>query len=276
MKAIFCADLHAELLSRREMIDFRDELVALAPDLLFFAGDVAAGSCWPQVLSEYVSVAPAGRSYVIAGNHDIWVGNDDRAGPGYYRPPIMKFDKQLPQEAGETGWIWAEEEILRFNRTAVVCSIAWYDYEAAPEPRHVHAAKEKFSNDFQFIDCATGRGEWNDLEFARNRNASVVRRLKECEEDSTIDDVIVVTHVPVFLEQKVDSRIDVPAIDGLYFNLSLGREIKRFAKVTNVISGHTHRGISAVVERENGSIINAAVIGSDYQAPVYLEMKIGR
>lgn len=275
MKLIVVADLHAEflgLLVGEKLTQFARRLSEATPDVVILAGDIASGEMWSPTLTALRDAIPDGRRYVIAGNHDLWVGHYDYSNDGKFRGPIEKFSDQLPTEAAEAGWIWAEEEIIRIGSVAIVCSIAWYDYRLSPDPRRAAALKQVCLNDYKYIDKCSK--EWRDDRFVEERNRSVEERLDQCAADPTVDRIIVVTHIPAFAEQRVREPSDDEDLDGAFYDISLGEIIRGYSKVTDVVSGHTHRGIDTVVEREEGRTIRAQVIGSKYGRPAFVEINL--
>lgn len=270
MKIIITADLHAEFLQQGALDKFARKLIEQKPDVLIAAGDIGVGKHWARALMALNDVAPV--RYVVGGNHDYYVSDYDFANRGLHRGPLMKFEKQLSAEAEQCGWEWAEESIIRVGndrRTAIVCSCAWYDYElSGPNIEAAKEAKQQYHSDARYIDAYDEC--WDDQAFCAQRKASIVRRLNECEADSGIDNVILVTHVPIFREQRVPMPGDLPELDGCFYAPSIGREVLRFRKLSNVISAHTHRGMDGLVERPDMDPIHVQIIGADYNKPAFV------
>ncbi len=200
---------------------------------------------------------------VLAGNHDVW----HRTGPHSSRE---LWEQQLPDASARCGCIWLEDEIVIRGSVAIVGTIAWYDYSSrAPgyEEKSNMAffrTKGAYNNDGNFIDWP-----WTDIEFADAVGTPFLQRLSTACSQSEVSHVIVITHVPVFPEQKVTVRKWNTGGDAYYGNWTLGRKIESFRKVCMVVSGHTHLGVVAKHVTPDGRTIPAVTIGSDYGRPAY-------
>jgi 3',5'-cyclic AMP phosphodiesterase CpdA len=230
------------------------DAVILAGDLGHPSGDFAA--CLTAFRRLSVPVA------VLAGNHDVW-----RDEQGWSSQEL--WECRLPSLVKEVGFIWLEDSVVRVGDVAVVGSLAWYDYSAAPAsvpfpPEYFAAMKKNLNNDSVWIDWP-----WSDVEFASMLRAGLVRRLEELEVDASVREVVVITHVPLFEEQIVRRPGDRSwEISNAYFgNLITGQAVLRFKKVVRVISGHTHVARQGVVGRASGSDVAVSVIASDYGSP---------
>src|SRR5262249_511510 len=168
----------------------------------------------------------------------------------------------------------ASRQIWRLaDGVALVASMAWYDYSAIdPAFAHLDAEtiarkKRDLNNDGVMIDWS-----FSDRELAARCAAGVVARLEKAQADPDVRRVIVVTHVPLF-EQQILRRPEnaVWGFSNAYFgHLTLGRAVERFDKVSDVVSGHTHYGRDALVERAGQAPIRTRVIGSEYGAPAWV------
>jgi hypothetical protein len=165
---------------------------------------------------------------------------------------------------------------MRFGTTGVVGTAAWYDYSAAEpalrqEPAFFAAAKPRLSNDAYWIDW-----RMSDVEFATELRTRLVARLEALERDPAIEQVLVVTHVPVLEQQLRRNPEDFTwSVANAYFgNVRTGQEILRFAKVRRVVSGHTHYSLHASVPRPGMPEIDAWVVGSDYGAPAWIALEV--
>lgn len=276
MKIIVTADLHAEFLQQGALDKFARTLTAKKPDVLIMAGDCGVGKAWGRAQCALRNVAP--RRYIVAGNHDLYLSDYDYVDRRLHRSPRMKFEKQLPEETQACGWTWAEEMIIRVGddrRTAIICSVGWYDMElSGPNLDRAKLAKATYHSDSRYIDRYDPA--WDDLAFCAERKASIVRRLAECQEDPEIDNVILVTHVPPFAQMRVPLPDDLPELDGCFYGPSVGRAISGsgFGILKQVISGHTHRGMDSQIERAGMDPIHVQVIGADYNRPAWIEVNL--
>lgn len=259
----FTSDLHLGITSEEALAKLAAEMRAAKPDALVLGGDIAEGP-WPfeRALEIFADVAPL-RGYV-AGNHDVW------ARQGWSSEQLLR--KRLPEIARERGYDDLEACIWRIGSTAVVASMAWYDYSAI-DPRlrgedagTIARRKREFVRDAERIDWPM-----SDVELAAELRAGVERRLVEADADGAIERIVVCTHVPIF-EEQIERR---PHDDGCsysnaYFgHLTLGEVVARFAKVSDVVSGHTHCAREAAVRPAAGRPIRACVNGSEYGRPLW-------
>ena len=119
--------------------------------------------------------------------------------------------------------------------------------------------------------------EKTDKEFAKEVSDSFLRRLEVLEEDPSTEEVVVITHDPIFECQMIrrPDDYDWSSRNAYFGNLTLGAEVLRFPKVRQVISGHTHNPTSGEVPRKGMSPVSAVVIDSDYNRPGFLVVDAG-
>ena len=191
------------------------------------------------------------------GNHDLWVDDDEGDSSQ------QLWTNTLPGMIQDMGFIYLENEIIRSGSVAIVGTIAWYDYSIDRNilPDIARLEKPKHNNDGNFMT------EWDDLDFAEKCHQHLRQRLMELDKDNTIKQVVVVTHVPVFPEQHVRVRGDSPTADAYFYNITMGRMIQNFKKVSHVVSGHTHRAVDTMV-----GDIRVVTVDSDYAAPGFVEL----
>jgi 3',5'-cyclic AMP phosphodiesterase CpdA len=263
------ADLHYGNLTAPAAVERLVEDIRIArPDALVLAGDLGQPSRdFAACLAAFQSLAvPTG---VLAGNHDVWREE------GAWSSRAL-WERHLPALTTQAGFLWLESGALRLEDVAVVGSLAWYDYSAAPSRQdfpaeHFAATKWAFNNDAVRIDWP-----WSDVELARSLCVGLVQRLERLDKDGAVRRVVVVTHVPLFAEQMLrkpgDERWEH---SNAYFgNLTTGEEVLRFEKVTHVVSAHTHCGRQAVVHRERGPDVAVAVVASDYGRPAFVMLDL--
>jgi UDP-2,3-diacylglucosamine pyrophosphatase LpxH len=201
---------------------------------------------------------------VVVGNHDVW--RDEVYGSR------ALFEEVLPTLVKERGCTWLERDTLLFGGTAVVGSMAWYDYSAAMSDLELSTnyfaeAKPRISNDALWIDWP-----WTDLEVAHMLRSHLLRRLGELESNLGVDRVVVVTHVPLFEQQLLrnPSNFEWSVANAYFGNLTTGQGVARFPKVRSVVSGHLHASIEDTVQRKGMAPLRVIVIGSDYGAPSWV------
>lgn len=247
----------------------RPELVALLaariagerPDAVVLAGDL--GHPFPNFvgcLETFGSIeAPVA---VLAGNHDVW---HDPAGASSQE----LWDDRLPDAVRQLGMIWLEADTLRVGDIAIVGSLAWYDYSAAPEhlrfPDELYARiKNELVADADWIDWP-----WSDVEFADTLRTGLRSRLARVARDPAVRSIVVATHVPIFEAQIARKPGDHWwELTNAYFgNLTTGEVVEGFSKVRAVVSGHSHCGKRGIVPRPAVPPIDVHVVASDYGCP---------
>ena len=257
-------DLAGHLTSPATVAALVEEIRAAEPAAVVLAGDLGHPlenfrRCLAAFQSIGVPVA------VLAGNHDVW---RDEVGLGSRE----LWEHGLADVTRDAGMLWLEDAELRIGDVAVVGSMAWYDYSAAPEhlrfaDKYYAAAKGSLNNDAEMIDWS-----WSDVNFARRLRQGLVSKLARLENDASIRSVLVATHVPIFEEQMTrkpgNHRWE---LSNAYFgNLRTGAAVARYAKVSTVVSGHTHCGRRGTIVREGAPPIEVHVVGSEYGRPTFV------
>jgi predicted MPP superfamily phosphohydrolase len=266
VKVAFTSDLHVPITKIERVSALVGEIAAFQPDALVVAGDLAET---PRDLERCLQTLREGVSCpvcILAGNHDLW------AHPPYDSQRLWK--ERLPDAVASAGCRWMEGAAFEIGGTAVVGTIAWYDYSAAdPSIKATALAfaqqKMNFNADALRIDWS-----WSDPEFAVAVSKPFLSTLAGLEQDSDVKQIVVVTHVPV-LEEQMCRKPDNPewAFSSAYFgNLTLGRRVLEHTKVSHIVSGHTHVGRQARIERPGARPVEAVVLASDYENPAWLGM----
>jgi len=255
-------DQHGYLTSPAQIRSVVQAMVGSGADALVVAGDIGHPLInFQRCLDLFTGCGiPVG---VVAGNHDVW--RDE------HHDSQSLWTEALPMVCRQCGCRWLERDPIVIGDTAIVGSMAWYDYSAAEpslgfDPSFFADAKPRISNDALWIDWP-----WSDPEISGLLRSDLVRVLDEMERDAGIRRVVIVTHVPVFEEQLLRNSDNYAwCIANAYFgNLRTGAEVVRFPKVRSVISGHLHTAIAATVPRTQAPDIESIVIGSDYGVPTW-------
>lgn len=274
MKLIVTADLHLRNTKHSEIAAMLDKAVeAPDTDALVIAGDVGEGS------KSFRTVLKMARMrfdtvLVICGNHDLYVA------PGYNRLDVTSqqlWDEILPKIIADTGCMDLERNVWRHGAAAVVGTIAWYDYSSAEKRLMMPDAwyerrKRDLISDGAYIDWSI-----TDKEFAAEVSEPFLRRLEGLDEEPSVEEVVVITHDPIFECQMIRHPDDYGwSCRNAYFgNLTLGTEVLRFPKVRQVISGHTHTPAKGEIPRKGMLPVRAVVIDSDYSRPGFLVVDAG-
>jgi len=262
------SDLHfdpaGDLTSPAAVAALVEEIRAAEPAAVVLAGDLGHPlanfrRCLAAFHSLRVPLA------VLAGNHDVW---HDEVGLGSRE----LWEHGLADATREAGALWLEDGELRLGDVAIVGSLAWYDYSAAPEhlrypEEHYAAIKGSLNNDAVMIDWP-----WTDVEFAWRLRQGLVGKLERLERDASVRSLVVATHVPIFEEQMTRKPGNYQwELSNAYFgSLTTGAAVARFEKVRIVVSGHTHCGRRGTVVREGAPPIEVHVVGSEYGRPAFV------
>lgn len=270
-KLVFTSDWHAGLTSIDVIGRILQEIAAAEPDALIVAGDQGGTLREARsaiALARAILPCPIG---VIAGNHDLW-GRAPGGGDS-----LALFEHTWPALCRELGLVWLETEVLRVGATAITGTIGWYDYSRRPPDGHpllrdwtpakLAAVKSAYNNDAHYITWSLA-----DPEFADQCGEALERRLATLDADVSVEAVVVATHVPAFAEQLVSRPEDSPIADAYFGNLTLGRRVARYSKVSHVVSGHTHRGVAWTEIQHETRVIQAATVASDYGVPAFLQL----
>jgi 3',5'-cyclic AMP phosphodiesterase CpdA len=265
MRIVVTSDLHLGITSASTIRKLAAEIAAQEPALTVLAGDIGEGLPQFQECLKLFTDLP-GDVAVLIGNHDVW------ARANYSSQEL--WERHLPEAVQAAGMLWLEKTIWRHDGTAVVGSLAWYDYSAADPTIHFSSPtvfaemKELYNMDAEYVDWP-----WSDQEFAAQVGGALCERLQRLEDDPDIHQVLVISHMPLFEEQMCRDPHDFHwGFSNAYFgNLTLGRHVlETSTKVQAVVSGHTHIGMEGQVKRPYCSAQPAvSVLASDYHRPVY-------
>lgn len=268
---VFTSDWHAGLTSLDVIGVLLRDIAATAPDAVIIAGDQGGTLREARAalaLARAILPCPIG---VIAGNHDLW-GRAPGGGDS-----LVLFERTWPALCRELDMVWLETDAMRIGSTAITGTIGWYDYSRRPpldhplsrdfNPDRLAAVKGAYNNDAHYINW-----ELTDPEFSDRVGAALETRLYELDADTSVESVIVATHVPAFAEQLVSMPDDSPIADAYFGNITLGQRIVRYPKVRHIVSGHTHRSVPWTELRRGGRTIEVATVASDYGAPAFLRL----
>jgi len=267
---IVLSDLHVDFIEGYQTLDdFIDEISARRPRLLVAAGDLGHGRHFERAL-EVLNAIPADQRAVVVGNHDLWC----HCKFWHSACTSEKLFREIhPKVAADLGWAWLENVTLRVGDAAIVGSVGWYDYSACDQPgastEQIRSVKARYNNDGNYMDAS-----WDDLRVAEDCRAGLAQRLEVIEKDPSISRSIVVTHLPILREQRVAASGDEPISNAYFLNYTIGHEVMKFPKVTEIVSGHTHRAMDSMVDRPGLSPVRARVVGADYGRPTFVEVTV--
>jgi 3',5'-cyclic AMP phosphodiesterase CpdA len=264
VKVAFTSDLHLPITKAERIASLVSEAAAFGPDALVVAGDLAENPRELVHCLRIVREAAGCPVWVLAGNHDLW------AHPPYDSHRLWR--ERLPEAVAEADCRWLEGTAFVVGDTAVAGTIGWYDYSAV-DPS-IQATALEFAQKKMHYNADALRIDWgwSDPEFAERVGKPFLATLDGLEANPAVRRIVVATHVPILEEQMCrDSSNPDWAFSNAYFgNLTLGRRVLERSKVSHVISGHTHVGRQARVERSAAESVEAVVLASDYEKPVWL------
>lgn len=245
------------------------ELVESKPDAVVLAGDIADGfAAFEACLAEFKGLGmPVG---VVAGNHDLW--RDEKLGLS----TEALWGGALEEAAERQGLVWLESKSIHVGGIAVVGSMCWYDYSAV-DPS-VALTREELGRAKSALNADARKMDWRrkDVDFAAELERALLRRIDLEAADPEVRAVAVVTHVPLIEAQMTRKPNDTRwGTSNAYFgNLTTGRAVMERAKVGAIISGHSHVGQQAVVERAGLGPVVAQVVPSDYGTPKFVLVEL--
>jgi 3',5'-cyclic AMP phosphodiesterase CpdA len=267
MRIVATADIHYAEQWEPAFSQLSQSISDENPDVLLIAGDLGeplASFEAALALFDHLS-CPKG---VVAGNHDVW----HRDGP--YTSQQL-WEEVLPDAVRRSGSIWLEEENIVVDDVGICGTVGWYDYSGRDpslgfSPEEYESLKGLVNLDARYIDWPH-----TDREFANGLRQHFIRRLEELDTDPRVQQIVVITHVPVFEECVLRKPDDVQWNFGnAYFaNLALGRAIVTRRKVSLVVSGHRHVGGEWEINF-GGNALQVYIVDSDYGRPAYLTLDL--
>lgn len=257
MRIVAISDTHYHPQWEKTLAQFVEQIKALQPDCVVHAGDVG------EEVQGYVDMltllqALSCPRLILTGNHDLWgsPNNDSET----------LWAETLPALTAKYDAVWLEGTTWTANGIGVCGTNGWYDYSARDTTLQYSVEDYWRMKRYHIRDGDRVDWRWSDLEFAQMIGDRFSERLMSLEHDPTVRDIFVFTHVPVFQAAiKRTDRLHWNRSNAYFGNLTLGNRIKVASKVRRVISGHTHRGVSAQVDN-----IQMDVIPADYGAPAYI------
>lgn len=270
MRLAVTSDLHYDseggLTAPRLIEELVMQIVEAKPDALVLAGDIAASYAkFEACLAEFSGLGfPVG---VVAGNHDLW--RDDALNLS----TEALWGGKLEEAADRQGLVWLERRSIRVGGVAVVGSMCWYDYSAV-DPS-VQASPAQLANEKRQLNPDATMMDWRrkDPDFALELQRALLQRLDAESADPAIAAIAVVTHMPL-VEAQMTRRPEHPrwGKSNAYFgNLTTGAAVMQRAKVRAIVSGHSHCGQAATVERPAPlAPVATRVVPSDYAEPRFV------
>jgi hypothetical protein len=267
MKLAITSNLHLPITSAEQLTEMAQQMADFSPDAAVLAGDLAESLADLTHCLQLFRAALSCPVWVLPGDHDFWA-----------RPP---YDSQqlwrelIPAAVRQTQCNWLEGTTFTLGKTAVVGTVAWYDYSSA-DPALGHSvvtyAQEKFQHN---ADPLRIDWEWSDPEFADTLSVPFLANLDYMEVNPAIQQTVVVTHFPVLDLQLPERTGAADSFARAYMgNLRLGEQILARHKVSHIISGHLRAGKHARLERPGMPAVSTIVLAGDYERPAWLGLKL--
>ena len=258
MRILVSGDLHYQPTTRRAYVEFAAWVRDQAPDCFILAGDIGHPlRLFRRGLDLFAGVSC--QRLFIAGNHDLYCGEHDSR---------TLWERVLPQYVGDAGFIWLEATTVQLGAVGVCGTLGWYDYSArAPYLPFGEAdyrrIKPLLNHDADYINWP-----WSDRAMARYLQRGFASRLTALEQNPTVAQIVVVTHMPIFPAALPDyPESERYSLQRAFLgNFTLGETVRGAAKATHVVSGHLHRGGAWQVQGLTQPI-NFQVIGSSRGRP---------
>lgn len=265
VKLAVASNLCLPVTSPERLDDLATHMAVFAPAAVVLAGNLA------ESLSDLTRVLKLFRHrltcpiLVLPGDRDFWA-----------RPPYDSrklFRELLPAAVANHGCRWLEGNWFVVGDVAVVGSVAWYDYSAAPlacNLTELEMAQQKYQHN---ADALRIDWEWSDGEFAAMVSSALLARLDTLEQDASVRSVVVVTHFPI-LEGQLARQASSPFAAAYSGNLTLGRKVLLRSKVRHIISGHSPVAKQFEMFRCEMDPVEVRVAGGDYEKPAWVGITV--
>ncbi len=266
-RIVITSDIHLGITDLPRVMKLIADIRQQKPDAVAIAGDIGEG---PEnigvVLEDFARIGvPVAAA---AGNHDVW--NHDKR-----RPSELLWEQILPCIAKSSGTVWLDNENMIVKGIAIVGSTAWYDYSAQDpafkaSEEECRRRKGEFDADAWMVDWP-----WSDVEFCAKIQRGFVERLMAAQENPLVSEIVVVTHCALFEQQirRKPGNFKWGFSNAYYGNLTFGKIVSEFSKVTHVISGHSHAGTEAIID-VNGRPVRVITLDSQYNNPLYIVLDL--
>jgi Icc protein len=233
MKLVWLTDLHFEFLTAQQARTFIGTVRVEDPDAVLVTGDISNARLIEFHLGLLAQLLPC-QIYFLLGNHDLYLG-------GFAEVDALVRD--LCARHPNLNELGHGEIIPLGQRTVLIGHRGWADGRAGVGSRSTIRL-----NDSECITDLRGL-EPVDLFALLNRlgdeSADYVRRLAP-EALKKVDELIVATHVPPFVEAALyQGKPSEPNYAPHFVNVAMGRALQEVArqnagKQIRVLCGHTH------------------------------------
>ena len=246
----FTSDLHVDVDPRnkrllRFLIEHVNELEA---DAFIIAGDITPDPKTFYMIVEQLEHV-VGEVIIVAGNHDIWVTQEEQENEICSR---IKYEKILPNICRPHACHYLWHSPFKLEKIGFAGTIGWYDYSFAhPSYDDIITTEDYQSKCYQnaiWFDVRYAhwmsignKSRMDDNEVTKYLNSQLEKQLSELEADRSIEKIVVVTHHLPFSKMVVyKNELPWDFFSAFMGNRSMGELILSFPKVELVLSGHSH------------------------------------
>jgi hypothetical protein len=233
-------------------------MAAFSPDAAIVAGDLAESLADLTRCLKLLRESLSCPVWVLPGDHDFWA-----------RPPYDSrwlYRELLPKAVAGAGCNWLEGSAFLVQDIAIAGTVAWYDYSSASMAGMVSDLEFAQKKYLYNADALRIDWEWADPEFAGMVSAPFLATLDHLQQNPAVRSIVVVTHFPIF-EQQLNRDMLHGFASAYAGNLTLGRKVAAYGKVSHVVAGHTHVPREGYLLRESGPPLAIRVLPGDYEKP---------
>lgn len=255
MRIAFSSDLHVDISQRNwELVPYLNEVLKMVdPDVFVIAGDISPELGDIEYALDVFSSLKCLKLFV-PGNQDIWVLSEEMQELGH--DSYEKYYFYLPELCRRNDFVPLWMEPTEFGGVGFVGNIGWYDSKPKPSvPEEEFSPLEQSLMDSVWNDMRWAC--WSDISMMIEGSMSPVRRpdtevsrefnlrldqdLDSFEHQSSVREVVVITHYPPFVKLGVPPEKDQSGRDFLFIGShDTGGILQSHGKVSLSISGHIH------------------------------------
>ena len=235
MKQIaWATDIHLDRLTERDYLEYKEYLAELSPDLFIISGDIAEGEKVCKSLEDFNDSFNF-PIYFVLGNHD------------FYFSSFAETEENIRNLVGKSenlNWLTESEIITLNDATAIIGVEGWGDARNGTLNLSEGSTRDVRSiADYQGLN----RAEIETLLNKKGVEYAEILRPKLLEAVKNFQNVILVTHVPPFVEACFDRSLRICGEFKLPFytckvigDMLLEVMNENPACQMTVLSGHTH------------------------------------
>ena len=246
-------------------------LAGSGADAVVLAGNIGENDTQLVRFFKQVKLAMACPIGFIPGNHSL-----------FFRENITSealLTSHLAKICNEYGIHYLPGKPIKIGSLALAGSLAWYDYSAAdPTAQLTMEDHVQFRQEHNIPEALRIDWGWSDREVAESVSTLLANDIQHLEADPTVENILVVTHFPVFDWQiPRDPGNRLAGLRNAYQgNLSMGRHLLSCPKVRGVVSGHVSPSGCRILYRDPLPPIPTWLVGSTPDSPAYALARISK